>query len=274
MFDVLGQGLYKEVTPAVFGNQALGITPGGPQDIFSYRCGNTMLSNELDSPALEIIHLPGIVFHHTTFFILTGAPRKAFLDEKPIKHGVVYRAEANTKLEFSKTHYGFRTYFCYRRAPAKGIESRERGSFNDIAHWQDSFGRIRIIEGPEYKYLENPDDFFKYPWRVTKKMSSMGMRLARPEIELNYKHKVSMVSEAVADGTIQLTPKGPLVLMRHRQTVGGYPRIFNVISADVDMLAQHGPGTLIRFQKVTMADALQALQQQKKDLESLSQALQ
>ena len=79
-----------------------------------------------------------------------------------------------------------------------------------------------------------------------------------------------MISEAVADGTIQLTPNGPLILLRHRQTVGGYPRIFNVISADVDILAQVAPNCLIQFKKVTRSEALKVLKQQQHDLKYLS----
>ena len=97
----------------------------------------------------------------------------------------------------------------------------------------------------------------------------MGMHLERPEVELELTNQVEMISEAVADGTVQLTPQGPLVLLRHRQTIGGYPRIFNVISADVDMLAQYGPQSLIQFQKVTMTKANNALRQQQKDLKDL-----
>ena len=46
--------------------------------------------------------------------------------------------------------------------------------------------------------------------------------------------KIEMISKHVTDGTIQLAPSGPIVLLRHRQTVGGYPRIANVIEAYIN----------------------------------------
>ena len=93
--------------------------------------------------------------------------------------------------------------------------------------------------------LENPQLFFDNVWKTTAQMDKMGMRLAG-------KHRLNctlanMVSEAVADGTVQLTPDGPIILLRHRQTTGGYPRIFNVITADIDLLGQYGPNQVIRF---------------------------
>ena len=65
-----------------------------------------------------------------------------------------------------------------------------------------------------------------------------------------------MISEAVSDGTVQLTPKGPIILLKHRQTVGGYPRIFNVISSDVDLLGQYSPGQKIFFRKISIEEAI------------------
>ena len=79
----------------------------------------------------------------------------------------------------------------------------------------------------------------------------------------------SLISDAVADGTVQLTPKGPIILLKHRQTVGGYPRIYNVISADVDLLAQFAPGQSLRFRKVALVEAVAAALQKRAQLEAL-----
>jgi len=39
----------------------------------------------------------------------------------------------------------------------------------------------------------------------------------------------------------------PIVLMRDAQTIGGYPRIANVVESDMDRLAQLKPQEKIRF---------------------------
>lgn len=66
-----------------------------------------------------------------------------------------------------------------------------------------------------------------------------------------------MISQPVTDGTIQLAPSGPIVLLRHRQTVGGYPRIANVIEADINKLSQFPPNTKVKFKLVSLDEAIQ-----------------
>ncbi len=79
-----------------------------------------------------------------------------------------------------------------------------------------------------------------------------------------------MISEAVSDGTIQLTPEGPIILLRHRQTVGGYPRIFNVITADLDLLGQYAPHQIIRFKEVTRDQAHSLLTKKNATIEKIA----
>lgn len=65
-----------------------------------------------------------------------------------------------------------------------------------------------------------------------------------------------MLSEAVSFGTIQVPPGGqPIVLMADRQTTGGYPRIAEVASIDLHLLAQLRPGDGVRFELVSLAQA-------------------
>ena len=43
--------------------------------------------------------------------------------------------------------------------------------------------------------------------------------------------------------------------MADHQTTGGYPRIVEVIAADVPRLAQLKPGATLRFQRATLSEA-------------------
>ena len=55
-----------------------------------------------------------------------------------------------------------------------------------------------------------------------------------------------MISTAVSRGTIQVTPdRNPIILMADAQTTGGYPRIAQVIEADIDKLAQKDQENLL-----------------------------
>jgi antagonist of KipI len=65
-----------------------------------------------------------------------------------------------------------------------------------------------------------------------------------------------LVSEPVCPGSVQVTRDGQcIVLGIDGQTIGGYPKIAQVISADLDKLAQWRPGETIRFQHVSRETA-------------------
>ena len=53
------------------------------------------------------------------------------------------------------------------------------------------------------------------------------------------------------------------MLLADGQTVGGYPKIATVITADLPRLAHLRPGTRVRFQAVSAADAQAALHAQR-----------
>ena len=77
----------------------------------------------------------------------------------------------------------------------------------------------------------------------------MGVRL--DGLRLERSNETDLVSEAVAPGTVQVPPSGkPILLLNDCQTIGGYPKIAQVIQADLDHLGQLRPGTAIRFRKV------------------------
>src|SRR6185436_1944879 len=67
---------------------------------------------------------------------------------------------------------------------------------------------------------------------------------------------VELLSEGVAFGTVQLPPGGaPIVLMADAQTTGGYPRIGELASVDLPLVAQLKPGDRLRIRLVSLDDA-------------------
>lgn len=86
-------------------------------------------------------------------------------------------------------------------------------------------------------------------YRVGLDSDRMGYRLEGPE--LKPRRPLEMISEAIAFGTIQVPPDGrPIVLMADRQTTGGYPKIADVASVDLPVLAQTQPRGRIRFEVI------------------------
>ena len=60
-------------------------------------------------------------------------------------------------------------------------------------------------------------------------------------------------------GAVQVPPSGdPVVLMPDHATLGGYPVVSVVVSADHGLLGQCGPGTAVRFVPVSGDEAMAA----------------
>ncbi len=118
------------------------------------------------------------------------------------------------------------------------------------------FPTVRIVPGNEFEFLtaDSAGIFLGEGFTFTKECDRMGYRLAGKP--LNLLDEVQMVSAAVNFGTIQLLPDGQIiVLMADHQPSGGYPRIGNVISVDLPILAQCGPGDGVSFAMVSIDEA-------------------
>ncbi|MEI7528696.1 MAG: LamB/YcsF family protein [Elusimicrobiota bacterium] len=270
-FRLLKPGICETVGLPVYGRQDVGVTPGGAMDCFSLRRGNLLLGNPPGAPALELLVPPEIEFLVPGRFALTGARRAARIisggGAREAEHSRAYAVAPGDRLTLGEKQYGLRTYFCFRAGEAGGGAA----PFSGVGGWADHQGRIRVLSGPEYGRLAEPRLFFENSWRITLQMDKMGMRLAgEPRLQCA---PADMVSGAVADGTVQLTPDGPIILLRHRQTTGGYPRVFNVITADIDLLGQYAPGQIVRFVQVTLGEARKFARQKENVLKKIAGSL-
>ena len=82
----------------------------------------------------------------------------------------------------------------------------------------------------------------------------MGMRLEGPKIENIVDTNIK--SEGLLKGVIQITADGfPIIMLSDHGTIGGYPKIGVVISADYDKLVQMPSGAKIKFQEIELSDA-------------------
>ena len=115
---------------------------------------------------------------------------------------------------------------------------------------------IRVIKGTNFNYFseESKKIFFKDEYLITNLTDRMGMRLKGSALE-NIKN-TNIKSEGLIKGVIQVPADGnPIILLNDHGTIGGYPKIGVVISADLDRVAQLIPGTNISFKEVTLEEA-------------------
>jgi len=116
--------------------------------------------------------------------------------------------------------------------------------------------KIRVIKGTNFNYFsdEGKSIFFDKEFVVSKLSDRMGMRLDGPKIENIIDTNIK--SEGLIKGVIQVPADGnPIIMLSDHGTIGGYPKIGVVISADYDKLVQLTPGSKIKFQEVELSSA-------------------
>lgn len=147
---------------------------------------------------------------------------------------------------------------CRRCTDDLGVERRA------TLGWRHSAGPIRVILGPQSDHFTSVAlaRFLQQPYRVTRDMDRMGLRLEGEALAHN-ERGAEIVSDGVAPGSIQVPPIGqPIVLLADCQTTGGYAKIATVIRADLPRLAHLRPGDEIRFCAVDHAAASAARREQ------------
>lgn len=256
------------VAAPAFGQQHQGYAPGGAQDRWSLACGNALLGNALDAGGLEIsLAPPQIHVHADCHLVMTGAPVAIRCDGQDLDMHHVYHIQAGSTLVLQPATSGVRSYLCVAgglqaagdgymlaSAPHPAVKAgRRRPGWGEVNAWAPPRGWLRILPGPEWH--SQAATLLQGPWRIDPQSSGMGLRLQGPRLPMP---EVSMWSSPVADGTIQVSGSGPLLLLRQRQTIGGYPRVAVVIDADIDLAAQLRPGDALRLMVVDRAQAEEA----------------
>lgn len=133
---------------------------------------------------------------------------------------------------------------------------------------------LRALPGLEFNcFTENSREYiWQEKFKVSAQSDRMGYRLQG--VSLTLTEEMELLSTAVSYGVVQVPPQGdPIILMADCQTTGGYPRIAQVITADLPILAQVQPSGVIRFEEVSLEEAQRLLYLQEKQLLALRQAI-
>lgn len=276
-----------------FGFRKFGINPGGAMDQTAARLINILLGNS-DSAAVIETHFPAceIVFDSDSIVAIGGADLAPELNGVPVENWRSFTAEKGSVLRFTNKNIGNRSYIAVRggltiqkwlgsastnlTAVVGGHEGRKLQSGDTIQSDRAAFDRrfagrrvaaslipiyrpfptVRVIPCAEFEFLSSSGlDLVEFhDFTIANQSNRMGFRLAGAPIELD--RPVELVSSAVGYGTIQLLPDGQLiVLMADHQTTGGYPRLAQVISRDLPLIAQLGANDKLAFYFVDIAHA-------------------
>jgi len=104
---------------------------------------------------------------------------------------------------------------------------------------------VPSIESSQYNE-EHIEQFYSQQFTITPASNRMGIRLGG--IPVAYGQVIEITSCGLTQGSVQVPPSGqPIISSVDGQTSGGYPRIANVISADLSILGQLKTGDKLRF---------------------------
>lgn len=281
-----------------FGYRHMGITVSGCLDRILARCANALAGNATDAACIEVrVMGPALrVTQGAVRVAVVGnmAPkvRRAdgrqedapawrslalepgdVLETGTVRGGVAYIAVSGGFA--TPVQLGSRS--TYQRALIGGIDGRllakgdslpcgvpadPRQGERHATPWCYDESPIRVILGPQQEHFtaEALQEFLNSAYTVTPQMDRMGMRLDGPPLQHVTPEAADIVSDGVTPGVIQVPGNGqPIILLADCQTVGGYPKIATVISADLPRLAQRKPGDALRFRAVDAAEAKAAL---------------
>ena len=252
LFSISG-GLSFPVACRKYGSQDKGISPEGTQDQLSFDIVYNIFDKPANFQAIEMLYPAKITANKDILFIIccAGYENITIEDSARVTKDYVHKLTQGQTLTFSGNKSGFRTIIFAIESSSQNNNFIGRTRPPEIAKivadlYADKY--IRVIKGPEYNILRD-EKLFNQSWTISQNSSQMGLVLEGDKLD---RDELEMISQPVTDGTVQLSPNGPIVLMRHRQTVGGYPRIVNVIESDINKIAQFAIGESFSFKLITL----------------------
>jgi len=133
---------------------------------------------------------------------------------------------------------------------------------------------LHVIEGQHYASFDAASQraFLDTVWRITPESNRMGFRLGGPALVRAQSDEI--LSGPTCLGTVQVAANGvPIALMADHQTTGGYPRIAEIVSADVPRLAQLAPGGTLRFTRCSLEMAAELRRHVRERLDAALQGI-
>jgi antagonist of KipI len=273
------------------GYGVLGISASGAADAVALRLGNLLLENKPGTPALEMTLTGGtFVFPDGAVICLAGANFGAQVDGQSLEMWRPHAILPGKHLVLGATRDFARCYLCvaggvgvvdflgsastHLVSGLGGWEGRalRKGDVLQIGRLGKNIRRrklrtgvleevkpkqtLRVTRGPQFDWFtaEARSALAGGEFVVSEESNRMGLRLDGPRLTAD--GTAEMISEGAPLGAIQVTPSGQaIILFVEQQTTGGYPKIANVIAADLHCVGQLRPRDAIQFEEVSLAGA-------------------
>ncbi|MGO1299000.1 MAG: biotin-dependent carboxyltransferase family protein, partial [Vibrio sp.] len=231
-----------------------------------------------------------------TTFALTGADMNGRLNNTPISTWQSYHAKPGDELVLQGARRGVRAYLSVNdgfnvpnvlhssstvmRDELGGLDSHGKAlCAQDTLPYSATQCKIRrqvpasfIPDYPSQIELDvmasyqfdwftqrQHQQFFHSDYTLTPHSDRMGARLSGTPIPCQQQR---LISEGIALGSVQIPPDGqPIILMRDRQTIGGYPKLGCLSARSINSLAQCQPGAKITFRLIPLDKAIKQQRQ-------------
>lgn len=275
-----------------FGYSHYGISISGAADNVALRIGNLLVGNNENSAAIEMTLIGGeFQFNDNALISITGSNFQPMVDGSPVMMWSTIKIESGQVLSFKNTTNGARCYFCIRGGfdiphimqsasthlltSIGGINGRTLIKDDLIQYHENKIDyaayfslkkeiihklypkrELFVTLGPQRNYFadETIRLFSSMPFIVREDSNRMGLRLNGPRIERIITEDI--ITEGVSLGAIQISHDAqPIILFVEHQTTGGYPKIANIISADIHRVGQLKPRDEIKFSFVSIDEA-------------------
>lgn len=296
--EVLSPGLLTTIQDlGRFGLAHLGISPAGAADRLSLRIANHLVGNDENAATFEMTLVGATLrFYQPCTIALAGAAIATSV--VPMLEPV--RVNAGFELQCGPLREGARAYLAiaggidvpgvlgsastdlaagfggfHGRALKKGdllrigSEAQEPAAV-DSARLKDLLrpGKtVRVTRGPQHHLFTECafESFQASAYLVTEQSNRLGLRLSGTPLKPCIGGE--LLTEGVSLGAIQIPPNGqPIVLFIDQQTTGGYPKLANVIAADLHSIGQLRPRDTLRFEMISFEAAIEALREQELSL--------
>src|SRR5579884_3881579 len=276
---VLDPGLYTLIVD--YGRphcRSLGVPVGGAADWAALAWGNALVGNAPNTPALEItLAGPTVRAECELACVVFGASLELTGNRQRLQSGRTFVLEEGEVLHVGGVRRGARAYLCVAGgfdgpevlgsrsglAPVTAdtllacSPSRIHGRFLTLPAEEPFL--LRVLPGPQADWFDG-DALSQHPYLVTPAANRMGLRLDGEPLDRHRREE--LLSEPVCPGTVQIMHDGrPTILGVDAQTIGGYPKIAQVIAADLDKLGQLRPGDTVRFSHVSLVEATRLYRQ-------------
>ena len=264
------------------GYREWGVPPGGAFDRASAGLANALLGNPPACAVLEMTLTGGTYQAAGPLAVaLAGASVEAslvFADgrNEVLRLPLSFSLRDGERLVLGRALTGARTYLAvkggWQTRPTLGSRSSEqRLHAGDVLparpgtirtrHLSEPVWRVpngepfRVIPGPDGRLAPAFDEIFRAGplFRVSSSSDRVGIRLTGAEVLVST--PADRLSTPVAPGAIQVAGGQLIILGVASGTMGGYPHIAHVISADLDRVGQLRSGDDIAFRRVTVEQA-------------------